>query len=66
MRCGGGITQPTGKPVALKMKLSKLFFPRLERDQRRRAMNQLLLVGLTTLFISCALAVGFLWTNWKR
>jgi len=48
------------------MKLSKLFFPRLERDQRRRAMNQLLLVGLTTLFISCALAVGFLWTNWKR
>jgi hypothetical protein len=41
----------------MRIDLTKLVFPHLQRDQRRRALNQLWLVGLTVLIVGGAFAV---------
>jgi hypothetical protein len=41
----------------MRIDLSKLVFPHLQRDQRRRALQELLLIGLTSLIVGGAFAV---------
>lgn len=50
----------------MKPSLDKLLFPRLERDQRRRAMNQLLLTAFTVIFVGCTIGGAMFWLNHRR
>jgi hypothetical protein len=50
----------------MKLSLDKLLFPRLERDQRRRAWGQLLLTAFTVIFVGCAIGGTILWLNHRR
>ena len=40
----------------MRFNLGKLLFPRLQRDQRRRALGKILLVGLAALLVAGAVA----------
>jgi len=46
--------------------LGKIFFPRLERDQRRRALWELVALGLTVLFVSGTVIVGIIFLNRRK
>lgn len=47
----------------MQVDLGKIFFPRLERDQRRRALWELVALGLTVLFVSGTVIVGIIFLN---